>query len=234
MRRDVPPPIARPEPHTLPPVSVFDLDRTLTRRSTFTPSLLALARVHPPYRWLALLGWPAAFAAHVAGLMSRERLKRAMHRSLLGPAVPRALAVATAERFAEEVVATGLFADARAALEAERAAGRRLLIASAANSLVLVPIARRLDVPFVGTASRWSADALLPGSEGANCYGAAKARAVEAWLAERGGTPHLRVFSDHMSDAPLFELADEAVAVNPGRALARLAARRGWRVVRWR
>jgi phosphoserine phosphatase len=44
---------------------------------------------------------------------------------------------------------------------------------------------------------------------------------------------HVRFYSDHASDAPVFEWADEAVAVNPHDRLKRLAAVRGWRQEDW-
>jgi phosphoserine phosphatase len=57
---------------------------------------------------------------------------------------------------------------------------------------------------------------------------------VKEWLAasglERG---HVRFYSDHASDKPAFEWADEAVAVNPHDRLKRLATERGWRLENW-
>ena len=70
--------------------------------------------------------------------------------------------------------------------------------------------------------------------DGENCYGPAKLRMIEHWLQtsalERG---HVRFYSDHASDAPVFEWADEPVAVNPHDRLAKLANERGWRVEDW-
>jgi phosphoserine phosphatase len=43
----------------------------------------------------------------------------------------------------------------------------------------------------------------------------------------------VRFYSDHVSDRPVFEWADEAVAVNPDAKLRRLAAERGWAVEDW-
>ena len=57
---------------------------------------------------------------------------------------------------------------------------------------------------------------------------------VEDWLAESGlQRGHVRFYSDHASDAPVFEWSDEPVAVNPHDRLARLAKERGWRVEDW-
>ena len=75
-----------------------------------------------------------------------------------------------------------------------------------------------------------------PRIEGANCYGPAKLAMIEAWLAEQGlirDAVTVRFYSDHASDQPAFEWADEPVAVNPHARLARLAATRGWQVEDW-
>ena len=70
--------------------------------------------------------------------------------------------------------------------------------------------------------------------DGENCYGPAKLRMIERWLEAEGVTrAHVRFYSDHASDAPVFEWADEAVAVNPHDRLLNLAAQRGWEVVDW-
>jgi phosphoserine phosphatase len=57
---------------------------------------------------------------------------------------------------------------------------------------------------------------------------------IEAWLAVEGlERANVRFYSDHASDAPVFEWADEAVAVNPHDRLRRLATARGWPVEDW-
>jgi phosphoserine phosphatase len=43
----------------------------------------------------------------------------------------------------------------------------------------------------------------------------------------------VRFYSDHVSDQPAFEWADEAVAINPHGELRRLAKQRGWAIEDW-
>src|SRR3546814_5773150 len=62
---------------------------------------------------------------------------------------------------------------------------------------------------------------LTPAIEGANCYGGDKKLRVEAFLTKAGiarEAAHIRFYSDHDSDLPIFEWADEPVAVNPSKA----------------
>jgi phosphoserine phosphatase len=43
----------------------------------------------------------------------------------------------------------------------------------------------------------------------------------------------VRFYSDHVSDWPVLEWADTAIAVNPSKGLRRMAGKRGWRIVDW-
>jgi phosphoserine phosphatase len=60
---------------------------------------------------------------------------------------------------------------------------------------------------------------------------------VEAWMAGEGiarGDVFIRAYSDHVSDAPLLEWADEAFAVNAHGPLRALAGAKGWPTLEWR
>jgi phosphoserine phosphatase len=49
----------------------------------------------------------------------------------------------------------------------------------------------------------------------------------------KGAHGHVRFYSDHVSDQPVFEWADVPVAVNPHGKLRRLAEERGWAIEDW-
>ena len=49
----------------------------------------------------------------------------------------------------------------------------------------------------------------------------------------RAARPRIRFYSDHVSDAPVLEWADEPVAVNAHGPLRTLAKARGWPIVDW-
>ena len=71
---------------------------------------------------------------------------------------------------------------------------------------------------------------------GENAYGAAKMRMIAGWVETsglKGVHGHVRFYSDHVSDRPAFEWADEPVAVNPHGKLQRLADERGWKIEDW-
>ncbi len=220
-------------------ISIYDMDRTITRSGTWSPWLLFWARREAPWRLLLapLLG--LALAAYAARLITRGRLKEWGHRLLMGRHVPRARLQAAADEFASQTIADNVFPGAIDQIAADRAEGRRLVLATASNEYYVRAIADRLGFDAViATPSRWEEDRLHHRLGGDNCYGDAKRRLIDAWLArEAGGGDHLRFYSDHISDQPVFELAEarggEAVATNPSPALRQLAAARGWRIVDW-
>ncbi len=217
------------------PLSIFDMDRTITRTGTYTPWLLFWAAREAPWR-LALLPLSALFgAAYLAKLITRARLKELNHALLMGSGAQRATVVRRAAQFAARTLERNVFAGAIARLAAERAGGRRIVLATASYAFYVEAIAARLGVAdVIATGSVWDGDRLRPRLAGENCYGVAKRRMVEAWLAAAGlsGAP-MRFFSDHVSDAPMFELADERIATTPSPKLRAVAEARGWEIVDW-
>lgn len=219
-------------------LSVFDLDRTLTIHGTWSPFLIFAARRRAPWRLAFAPLVVCLMAAYKARLLTRKRLKQAMQRLMLGRAVDLDVVTDLAAAYAERSMANNIYAGAIASIAAERAAGRRIVIASAAHLFYLEALADRLGVAdVVGTASMWHGRELTPQIAGENCYGANKRRMLEHWLAGQEidrARAHIRFFSDDLSDLPTFEWADEAVAVNPSKKLLGLALRRGWTVYDWR
>lgn len=213
-------------------IAIYDMDKTITVAPTWTAFAVGAA---PRWR-LALLPFAGlAAAAFGAGLIDRARLKALTQRLLLGHTLNGTRAAAKAARFAGRVK---LFSHAEAQIAADRAAGYRLVMATASYRFYVAAIATRLGFDdVIATNSKTSEHGVRAGIAGENCYGPAKLRMIEAWLAEEGiarADAHIRFYSDHVSDAPALEWADEAFAVNPHAPLRALAAAKGWTILRWR
>ena len=219
-------------------LSVFDLDRTLTRLPTYTPFLLFAIRTRAPWRALLLpLLLPVALL-YALKLLPRRTMKQAMHRLALGAALPEREAARQAARVGRHLITRGLYAEGVALIVAERPAGRRVVLATAAPHFYTAALARRLGIAdVVATASTWRDGYLVPAIGSVNCYGDDKRCLVEAFL-DRAGiaaeAAHIRFYSDHPSDLPMFALADEAIAVNPSAKLRAIASERGWPILDWR
>ncbi len=218
-------------------IAVYDMDKTITYAPTWTSFLVRTAKSEAPWR-LALLPVAAlATLGYVARLIGRARLKEITHRLLLGPAMPEPVAARAAERFAEHVVASGLYAGALAQIAEDRAAGYRLVLATASYGFYARAIAARLGFEAViATEVERDHGVIRPRIAGENCYGPAKRAMLEAWLAGQGiARPDamVRFYSDHVSDVPSLEWADVAIATNPHTQLRARAWEHGWWVVDW-
>lgn len=217
-------------------LSIYDMDKTITVKATWTGFVIGAARHQAPWRlaFLPLVG--IATAAYAARVIDRARLKAVTQRLLLGRTMSADATVAAAERFAGRVV---LYRGAEARIAADRAEGYRLVMATASYRFYVTAIAGRLGFDSViATRSRAGRDgAVRAGIDGENCYGPAKLAMIEAWLAEQEiarEDVHIRFYSDHVSDAPTLDWADEAFAVNAHPPLRALAALKGWTIVDWR
>jgi HAD superfamily hydrolase (TIGR01490 family) len=220
-------------------LAIYDMDRTVTRRPTYTPFLLHAAVRLAPWRLLLVPFVLPTLLAYAAGLIERGRLKEWNYRLLIGGGVAPERLEPVVESFAERQIATNIMPGALASLAADRSAGRRLVMATASYRLYAAAIARRLgfdDVIATDTA-RDSRGRIVARIEGANCYGRGKLDMIEAWLEREGMTRdavHIRFYSDHVSDHHVHRWADEPVAANAHKRLIRLAELEGWEVVDWR
>ena len=219
-------------------LAIYDMDRTVTRRATYTPFLIHCAMRRAPWRLLLLPIVLLSMLTYVLKLIDRGRLKEINHALLLGRSVhPRDLKPLV-DSFAEATVSRNVRPGALAAIDRDRQQGRRLVLATASYRLYASAIADRLGFDdVIGTGSIIGLDETVRARiDGENCYGEAKKRMVDSWVEASGllgKHGHVRFYSDHASDAPVFEWADEPVAVNPHPRLARLARTRGWAIEDW-
>lgn len=219
-------------------LAIYDMDRTVTRRATYTPFLLHCALRRAPWRLLFLPVVAGSMLAYVAGLIDRARLKEINHHLLIGHWIPSRELQPLVDSFADRQIAANIRPGARAAIARDKGEGRRVVMATASYRLYAAAIAERLGFDdVIGTGSVIGLDERVQARiEGENCYGEAKLRMVADWVEQAGLTArrgHVRFYSDHASDAPVFEWSDEPVAVNPHNRLRKLATARGWRVEDW-
>ncbi len=220
-------------------LAIYDMDRTVTKRATYTPFLIHAALRLAPWRLMLLPAVLVSMLAYALKLIDRGRLKEINYHLLIGTGVAPERLEPVVESFSRRQVATNILPDARATIAADKAAGRRLVLATASYRLYAAAIARHLgfdDVIATDTHLDLKGRATAR-IDGRNCYGVAKRDMIEAWLQREGlarDAVHIRFYSDHISDAPSHRLADEPVAANAHRRLVRLAQAEGWEVLDWR
>ena len=220
-------------------LAIYDMDKTITAQPTWTRFLVHAARLRSPWRLALLPVLGAAGLGYLLKLIDRAGLKQASQRLMLGRALAPGDMERVAEAFADIELETGVLHGARARIEADRAAGYRLVMATASHAYYAAAIARRLgfDDVVATNAKRDAQGHILSELAGENCYGPVKLRMVENWMAGEGlarSQLFVRAYSDHVSDAPLLEWADEGFAVNAHGPLAELAQARGWPLLDWR
>lgn len=216
-------------------VAIYDLDRTVLRKPTFTLFLLWAAWREARWRMLLLPALAALMIGYALRLYGRDRFKPAAIRLMLGASIAPARADKLAADFAAWRVSRDVPPGAQACIARDRAEGYRLLMATAAPEFYAGAIAEALGFDaIVATRHRRGADgSWLPLLDGENCYGAEKARRVTEWLDANAanGAMHIRAYSDHPSDAPTFALANESWLIGRSHKLVRLAAQQGWQTL---
>jgi len=219
-------------------LAVYDLDRTITRRPTYTLFLIHCAVRRQQWRLVFVPVVVIAMLAYALGLFDRGRLKEICQHLLIGHKVHAGELRPLAESFAEATVGSNVRPGAKRAIERDRNEGRRLVLATASYRLYADAIAERLGFDdVIATGSVIGLDERVHARiAGTNCYGEEKMRMIADWVEKSGllgKHGHVRFYSDHASDEPAFNWSDEPVAVNPHDRLARMAVERGWAVEDW-
>lgn len=217
----------------MPGTAIFDLDKTITRQGTWSRFVR-----HATGGGLAF--WPklpaAGFQAlaYKMGLASRGSVKeRAIALYLEGRSKDDLNALA--RDFVTSDIRSGLRKQVRSVIDAHKAAGDRLIIASAAVDLICAPMAEALGFDdIICTKLSWTTDGhLLSRLDGENCYGLEKLRRVEAYFADKAPDRPVTFYSDHVTDLPCLVWADRGVAVNPNPPLRARAPESGVEIVDW-
>jgi HAD superfamily hydrolase (TIGR01490 family) len=213
----------------------FDLDRTLLRRS----SALALAGSFRERglisRWqmLRAAGWQLLFAARGA---SHEAVRRGAEDGLrvLAGYTPDELRELVAEAM-EPVLRPLVYAEPLRLVEQHHARGERVYIVSATLQEIVEAMAE--DLGFDGALGTICEvrDGRYTGRAVRALHAGAKAECLREVAAQEGfDLAECTAYSDSHTDLPFLDAVGHPVAVNPDRALRRIAAERSWPVLEFR
>jgi HAD superfamily hydrolase (TIGR01490 family) len=213
----------------------FDLDRTLLRRS----SALALAGSFRERglisRWqmLRAAGWQLLFVARGA---SHEAVQRAAEDGLrvLAGYTPDELRELVAEAM-EPVLRPLVYAEPLRLVEEHHSRGERVYIVSATLQEIVDAIAE--DLGFDGALGTICevVDGRYTGRAVRALHAEAKAECLREVAAREGlDLAECTAYSDSHTDLPFLEAVGHPVAVNPDRALRRVAVERSWPVLEFR
>ncbi len=220
-------------------LAIYDMDRTITRRATYSRFLLHMAWERAPLRLIFAPILPFGLLLYATGIWKRKPLKQFSQRLLVGHRVKKSELSEYLESHAKLVVGRNVYRELRERVKEEKSAGYRHVMATASYRLYVEAIAERLDFDDV-VATDLATDAsghVLAQIDGHNCYDIAKLDKVRDWMAKEGLKREdcfIRAYSDHVSDAPLLEFSDKPFATNPHGPLRRVAKAMGWEIIDWR
>jgi HAD superfamily hydrolase (TIGR01490 family) len=131
-----------------------------------------------------------------------------------------------------EIIDPLVYDEAVALIAEHKQAGRDIVIISSSGDEVVRPIGEMVGADDVIATRMVVVDGKYTGEIAFYAYGLHKAEGLRE-LAERRGYDLAESFaySDSITDAPMLESVGHPSAVNPDRALRRLAAERGWPVL---
>lgn len=214
------------------PLALFDLDDTLLdgdSSSLFLHHLVAhgLADAQMLPREAAMM------EAYHAGRLDMDDYMAFTLQPIRGCSVEAVHA--QVEDYVRQTLLPRVFPEARARLEACRAAGYRLVVISATGAHVVGPMAAALGIgDSLAIELETVAGRYTGRTTGTLTFREGKVVRLGAWAAAQGETLDNSLgFSDSINDLPLLEAVSQAHVVNPGEALARIADARGWPRLDW-
>jgi HAD superfamily hydrolase (TIGR01490 family) len=210
----------------------FDLDKTVIARASMVAFGGPLYRAGLLSRWLLLraLYGQLVYLYLGADEARMARMREAALRVTAGWSRDHIRSLV--RETLEEVIEPIIYEEALDLIRHHQAAGHEVFIVSASPEEIVVPLAEYLGVEHV-IATRPEVDehGRYSGGVAFYSYGPTKVEAMEEAAARDGlDLSASWAYSDSITDLPMLSAVGHPVACNPDRALARVAAERGWEI----
>ncbi len=214
------------------PAAFFDLDKTIIAKSS------ALVFGRPFYqgglvsRRAVLKSTYAQFVYLVAGADAdqMEKMRDYLAAMCTGWEVEQVRAIV--DETLHDLINPLVYDEAVSLIEAHHAAHRDVVIVSSSGEEVVRPIGEMVGADEVIATRMVVADGRYTGEIAFYAFGPYKADAMRTLAGQRGyDLTESWAYSDSATDVPMLEAVGHPVAVNPDKALLRVASERGWPVV---
>ena len=213
----------------------FDLDKTIIAKS----STLAMGR---PFYAGGLINRRAvlrttyaqlAFLLGGADANSMERMRSYAQQMCTGWDVEVVKAIV--DEALHDLIDPLVYDEAASLIEQHHAEGRDVVIVSSSGEEIVTGIGRMVGADHVIATRMVVADGRYTGEMAFYAYGPAKAEAIRELAADAGyDLAECYAYSDSVTDVPMLEVVGRPTAVNPDRALRKIATERGWPVAEFR
>lgn len=211
------------------PAAFFDLDKTIIARSSalaFGREFLHNGLITPV---TALQLGVAQTLYRISGHSSEQMDSTRDHLVSMVAGWEARTVSRIAEETIHRVVSPAIYAEAKELIAHHKALHHDVVIVSASGYDLVAPIARELGVTRIAATQLEVHDGRYTGEVLFYCKGAAKAEAMrELARVHHYDLARRFAYSDSAVDLPMLEAVGTPVAVNPDRALRRIAADRGW------
>ena len=213
----------------------FDLDKTVIAKS----STLAFGK--PFYqgglvnRRAVLKSTYAQFYYLIAGADAEQmdRMRDYLKQLCAGWDVAQVRAIV--DETLHDLIDPLVYDEAVSLIEEHKAAGRRVVIVSSSGEEVVAPIGEMVGADEVIATRMIVEDGKYTGDIEFYAYGPHKAEAIREVAARHGwDLATCYAYSDSFTDLPMLEVVGHPVAVNPDKALRRVATEREWPIVEFR
>src|SRR5215203_2073450 len=210
----------------------FDLDKTVIARASMVAFGMPLYRAGLLSRWLLLR---ALYGQLVYLYLGADEARMAKMRT----AALRVTAGWSQDHIRslvretlEEVIEPIIYDEALDLIRHHQAKGRKFFIVSASPEEIVDPLAQYLGVDdVIATRPKVDEHGRYSGDVDFYSYGPSKVVAMEQAAARDGiDLAASYAYSDSITDEPMLSAVGHPIVVNPDRALARVAAARGWEV----
>ncbi len=210
----------------------FDLDKTIIAKS----SVLAFGK---PFYQSGLLNRRAVLRSAYAQFMFAlagsdadqiERMRAYLTSMCTGWDVAQVRDIVS--ETLHEIIDPIVYNEAVDLIAMHKAAGRDVVIVSTSGEEVVAPIGAMLGADDVVATQMLVADGKYTGEIGRYAYGPEKAVAIRSLAQARGyDLSASYAYSDSATDVPMLEAVGHPFAVNPDRALRKIAVERDWPVL---
>ncbi|MDR1998993.1 MAG: HAD-IB family hydrolase [Frankiaceae bacterium] len=214
------------------PAAFFDLDKTVIARS----SVLAFGR---PFRNGGLLTRRSMLRGAYVQLLfalsgaDQDQVQRMRdHITSMCTGWDSAQVREIVRETLHDIIDPLVYDEAVALIDEHRARGEDVILVSASGEEVVEPIGEMLGAQHVIATRMVAVDGVYTGEIDFYAYGPNKAAAITELARQRGyDLSASYAYSDSSTDLAMLDLVGRPTAVNPDRALRRVAAERGWPIL---